>query len=470
MSELLSIANKIHEQDGICLIVGGSVRDEYFGVKSKDLDIEVYGLAHEKLVNILQGFGKVSVVGESFGVTKLTTNHDEYDFSLPRKDNKVAKGHKGFIVETDCDLSPQAAAARRDYTINSMGKNLLSGQIHDYYNGHNDLVNRLLRATSEQFVEDPLRVLRGFQFAGRFDMQIEENTAMMAWSVFDSYDELPKERVFSEFYKWAEKSTKPSAGLQFLLDCGWISLFPELSALIDVEQDFEYHPEGNVWDHTLHVCDAMVEILNRENVCGEDRVVLVLAALCHDLGKAVSSEKVNGRWRSPGHAQTGVPISEQFLNSIGCFPSIIERVLPLVAEHMVHVGLKNPSANVVKRLSLRLKKAKINELMWIIEADHSGRPPLPKGLPEVAGKIQEIAKKLKLETGKPIPLVQGRHLIEMGMKPGPIFGRILSSLFEDQINDYFDTLEGGLDRARALSQAFNPDKNPDILSGSEKTA
>lgn len=453
MNELRRIVNEIRLAGGMCLEVGGTVRDEMLGIEVKDRDIEVYGMAQECLETVLKKFGKVSVVGKSFGVTKLTTAEDDYDFSMPRTDSKTGKGHKGFAVSVNSTLTPKEAASRRDYTINSIGRDALTGALYDHYNGREDIQRKLLRATSEKFVDDPLRVLRGFQFAARFEMEVETGTARMAWGIQDTYDELPKERVFGEFWKWATKGIKPSLGLKFLLDTGWISLFPELSALLDLPQDPVWHPEGSAWIHTGFVCDAMADICQRENIAEEDRVVLMLAALCHDLGKAVTTEFVDGRWRSPGHAEAGVPIADEFLQGIGCHPSIIERVLPLVAEHMVHVGSDSPSPRVVRRLAMRLGAAKINELILLIEADHGGRPPLPTGLPENAQKIKLIADELLIENDKPQPIVQGRHLIQLGMQPGPGFGPILAQLFELQLEGTFTTIDEGIQLADQIRLA-----------------
>lgn len=442
------LMNAIVAAGGRPLLVGGAVRDKIIGKPNKDIDVEVFGLSIESLVNVLGQFGKVSIVGESFGVVKVRIGGEEFDFSLPRRDSKVGVGHKGFAVEVDHLMTYEQAAARRDFTINAIAETL-EGERVDPYNGERDLVNGLLRATSEHFKDDPLRVLRGMQFAARFDMGTDTRTAEMSRSLMPEYKHLAVERVATEFLKLAEKGVKPSRGLDFLVNTGWIELFPQLNALRGVKQDEEWHPEGDVFVHTKHVADAAALIADREGLEGEDRVVLVLAAICHDFGKPATTVFERGRYRAPGHDDAGVEPTRTFLESIGMFPRIIERVLPLVKEHMVHVGSK-PTERTVRRLTVRLGKATMRELLWLIEADHSGRPPLPKGLPKEAAEFAEIAKQLKLEEAKPQPIIMGRHLIDLGMEPGPEFGRLTKAAFEAQLDGVFHDLESGLEFVRSL--------------------
>jgi len=428
--------------------VGGCIRDELLGLESKDVDVEVFGLSADALCAVLRRFGKVSVVGESFGVIKLTTKDEDFDFSLPRRDNKTGRGHKGFQVEVDHSMTPAEAALRRDFTINAIGKRL-DGELVDPFGGKQDLLDGVLRATSVHFSEDPLRVLRGFQFASRFKLTAEPGTVEMCRVLVDEADTLAIERIWGEWEKWAMKGVVPSMGLRFLVECGWIRLFPELVNLIDVPQDPVWHPEGCAWTHTLHVCDAAARICDREKLEGEDRAVIILAALCHDLGKALPE---NGgttvfedeHWRSPGHAEAGVPLSRRFLERIGCLERIIEKVLPLVAEHMICMTTSEITDRVVRRLSVRLGKATMRELLLILEADHSGRPPLAGGLPEPGKEIAVIAERLALEAAKPKPIIAGQHLIDRGYKPGPFFGLVINQCFEAQLDGVFTDEAGAV--------------------------
>ena len=312
----------------------------------------------------------------------------------------------------------------------------------DPFNGLQDIQNKTLRATSEHFSEDSLRVLRGFQFAGRFDMQVESKTAATCRSILPDAKHLAKERIREEVVKWATKSRVPSAGIRFLVDTGWIELFPELQALQGCLQDPEWHPEGDAFEHTLLVCDAAAEIADREKLAFDDRLVLMLSALCHDLGKATTTVIEGSRIKSPGHAgETGLTVS--LLERMGFEKAIIDKVVPLVQEHMVHIGVE-PTQKFVRRLSLRLVPANINLLVLLIEADHSGRPPLPKVCPDSAKRILEISAELKIQSDVPKPLVMGRHLIECGLTPGPQFSELLKLAYAKQIDGEFETIEDGL--------------------------
>src|SRR5262245_25566263 len=198
-------------------LVGGCVRDWRLGQPQKDHDVEVFGCSYEQLASALSRWGRTDLVGRSFGVVKLTTGRGEtFDFSIPRKDSKVAPGHKGFEIEFDPDITPQQAAARRDYTINALMFDPRRDEVLDFFGGRQDLQNRVLRQTGPAFVEDPLRVLRGMQFAARFDLQAAPETLQLCRSIQASYQELAAERVREEWFKWAEKSVVPSRGLRFL--------------------------------------------------------------------------------------------------------------------------------------------------------------------------------------------------------------------------------------------------------------
>tara|TARA_R110000751_G_scaffold3665_3_gene17427 strand:- start:370 stop:1902 length:1533 start_codon:yes stop_codon:yes gene_type:complete len=444
---LKAIVNAIADAGGKCLLVGGFVRDRLIGNKaSKDIDIEVYGLSYEDLVRQLSLFGKPKTVGKSFGVVKLAVDGEDYDFSLPRRDSKVSEGHKGFTVATDQNLTPAEAALRRDFTMNSVAEDA-DGNLIDPFGGAKDIEDGILRATSEHFAEDPLRVLRGFQFAARFDMTVEEKTAAMCTQLKDEFQTLPKERVWTEFEKFCTKAAKPSAGITFLKDTKWLELFPNVATMHDSPQDSEWHPEGCVLTHTEHCMDAAVKIADREDVQGEDRTVLMLAVMCHDIGKpATLAKNESGRWTNKKHANVGVPIAKDFLESIGAHPRIIKRVLPLVSEHMALLDVRpeDISETQVRRLSRRLGDATISELVNVMEADASGRPPLPKGRPKGAQMILMIAKELEIQDSKPKPILMGRHLVSMGMSPGPNFSEILKAAYDAQLGGEFSDLNSAL--------------------------
>ena len=444
---LKKIIDSVEQMGGKCLIVGGYVRDKIMGYNPKDMDIEVYGLSYDVLEHVLKQFGDVSLVGKSFGIVKLRCNGEEFDFSVPRKENKCGVGHKDFTVEVDENMSCYEASLRRDFTINSMYMSF-DGEIIDPHNGQEDIQNRVLKPTSEAFKEDSLRILRGFQFAGRFDMTASDSFIEMANDCKNELDELPVERLWVEFSKWAEKSIKPSSGLK-VLEQTCLDKFPHLDAMNKTEQEFQWHPEGNVWEHTKYVCDAMNDICDRENIQGEQRIVLLLAALCHDIGKPDTTIIKDGQIRSPGHAFIGGPITNKFLTSIGCPPGIIEQVIPLVVEHMVHIGIEWTNTNI-KRLALRMKKSNIQMLGHIMEADYSGRPPLPKGIPDKVKQMVDIAKVLNIQEKPPEMIVKGKHVLDFGISPGPEVGRLIKLMFEKQLNGEFSTLEQGLEIVRDI--------------------
>jgi tRNA nucleotidyltransferase (CCA-adding enzyme) len=442
MEKLLSICEAVRAAGGTPLFVGGCVRDKIMGVTPKDYDVEVYGLAPEKLTEVLRTFGNVNTVGASFGVIKLHTPEGDWlDFSIPRRENKQGKGHKGFIVEPDPTMTPKEAASRRDFTMNSLAENPFTGEIYDFFGGVADIDNGILRPTSEAFKEDPLRVLRGMQFAARFSMLPSMYTGFYAEEMISEYKDIAIERVWGEWQKLCEKGKDISRGMMFLYHTGWINLYPELKALWGVNQDPEWHPEGDAFVHTCMVADAAVEIADRENLHGDDRSVLILAAICHDLGKANTTVFKDGRWRSPGHDVSGVPLAEKFLLSIGTPYTIIARVLPLVRWHMAHI-LNSVSSKFVRKLSLSVQPATIKELLWVIESDMNGRPPLPGGLPPKAAEIGRLAE-LQGVTAKPVEkLLLGRHLMEFGLTPSPLFGKILSRAFDAQVAGEFSDVEG----------------------------
>ncbi len=428
-------------------LVGGCVRDWLLGVPVKDFDIEVFGVDEDRLVTALGRWGRVNLVGRSFGVVKLTLDGQTHDFSLPRRDSKVAPGHQGFRVEFDPSISPTDAAARRDFTLNSLMWHPRRQEILDPFGGQADLRSRILRHTSAAFPEDPLRVLRGMQFAARFQLTAAPETVALCRSIVGTYPELAQERVREEWFKWAAQAVEPSAGLRFLRDTAWVSAFPELEALLGVDQDPEWHPEGDVWIHTGHALDALVAGGFWQAADPETRVVLSLATLCHDLGKSSCTRREirEGRERivSPGHEPAGGPLTGTFLARFNTPPSMVARIVPLVTNHLAH--LADPTPRSVRRLALRLAPATIEELSAVITADASGRPPRPGGEPEGVTRLRAAATTLALAAAAPRPLLLGRHLLERGLRPGPAFTPILSAAFEAQLDGAFGDVDGARD-------------------------
>lgn len=429
---------------GSAVLVGGAVRDALLGTLSKDIDIEVYGLQAEEIRQALAGFGPVHAVGKSFGVLKLRLPAGyEIDVSLPQLRSWNPDGMRGSMPIPDAFTTPQQAASRRDFTWNALALTS-DGQLLDFYHGQRDLEQRIIRHVSAQsFGDDPLRVLRAMQFAARFDMQLAPETAQLCQTLVAAATTLPSERIWVEWQKWALLGKVPSAGLRALRESGWLALYPMLAALVDCPQDPGWHPEGDVWTHTAHVCDMAAAIAQREGLNGDERMAVMYAALCHDLGKATTTEQgEDGRFRSPGHDKAGVAPAQQFLNSIGAPARINVLVLPLVQEHMNAINVQ-ATERIVRRLAVRLAPATIELWRAVVEADASGRPPEPPADPGAA--VAAMAQHIGAATHKPEPLLNGRDILEHGIKAGPAIGRILAQAYEAQIEGVFSTREQALE-------------------------
>jgi len=444
LEEILRDTPELHQ----AYLVGGCVRDALAGLPpAKDSDVEVFGLDYEQLLAALARWGRTDLVGRSFGVVKLSTNSRlNFDFTLPRKDSKVAAGHKGFDVAFDPAISLREAAARRDFTINSIMYDPRAQQVLDFFGGAADLKDCILRHTSAAFHEDPLRVLRGMQFAGRFELRAAPETVELARRMKGSYPELAVERVREEWFKWAQRSMLPSAGLRFLAETEWIDHFPEIKALIGTPQEPEWHPEGDVFTHTCHCCDALARLPAWREAGAESRAVYMLAVLAHDFGKPSTTHRAmkDGRERivSPGHESAGIEPTRIFLERINAPLAIAQRVLPLVQNHLFH--LETISDRAVRRLARRLAPESIEGLCLVMTADSMGRPPRPAEVPENVKTLLARAHELAVRHQPPPPILQGRHLLPLGLPPGPRLGAILDKAYEAQLEGIFADLEGAL--------------------------
>jgi tRNA nucleotidyltransferase (CCA-adding enzyme) len=426
-------------------LVGGCVRDALLGIPHQDFDLEVYGVDYETLARALGAYGRVDLVGKSFGVIKFSSRSGgQWDFSLPRRDSKLSAGHKGFQVAFDPGIQPCAAASRRDFTINALMFDPRTGEYLDFFGGQDDLARRILRHTSPAFVEDPLRVLRGMQFAARFHLVPAPETVVLCRSITSTFSELAVERVGMEWFKWALAGQRPSAGLQFLKTTGWLQHFPEIAALDGTPQDPGWHPEGDVFTHTCHCCDALAELPEWRAADPTTRRVLMFAVLAHDFAKPQTTHQAerDGRLRivSPGHEEQGGPLAEAFLTRIDAPNEIKERVAPLVKHHLAHLQMS--SARSVRRLANALAPATIEELCLVMIADQFGRPPKPREVHAGVTKLRAKAEQLRLQNAAPKPLLLGRHLIARGQKPGAGFGALLGKAFEAQLEGEFTDLEG----------------------------
>jgi len=450
-SPLLAALHSLRTIGGRPRLVGGCVRDWLLGLEPKDFDIEVFGLDYERLQRALAPLGPTDLVGRSFGVLKVRLAGTEYDFALPRRESKTGAGHRGFAVAPEPDLTDADAAARRDFTINSIAYDPIEARLIDPHGGERDLRARVLRHTSAAFVEDPLRVLRAFQFAARFDLAIAPETAALCRSIAETYRELAIERIWGEWDKWALKSTKPSRGLFVLKECGWLKFFPEVAGLDGLPQDPEWHPEGDVLVHTAHCLDALVTLPIWKSGDAQTRRVLSFAVLAHDFGKAVTTHQAERRrllrWVSPGHEAAGAPLTESFLQRLGAPHDLVDYVRPLVAHHLAHHhGQTHFRDTTVRRLARKIAPATMDELIAVMMSDHLGRPPLVSA--EALRRIEELqaaAQRLAITDRAPQPIVLGRHLIPLGMKPGPHFKPALEAAFESQLDGAFYDEDGGVE-------------------------
>ncbi|HQU85331.1 MAG TPA: HD domain-containing protein [Pyrinomonadaceae bacterium] len=451
--KILKLAEIVKQNGGRAMLVGGCVRDELMNIEPKDWDLEIYGIQPEKLREILDKIGKVDAVGESFTVYKIG---QDLDVALPRRERKVGRGHKGFVVEGDPDMSFEEASQRRDFTINAILKDVLTGEIIDCYDGRKDIENKLLRVVSnETFAEDSLRVLRAAQFAARFGFQIDEETKEICRSI--DLTDLPKERIWGELEKLLLKSEKPSIGLRYFYELRIAEqLFPELVALIGVPQEPEWHPEGDVDVHTLMVVDEARKLI--DDLPYAKQVTVMLGALCHDLGKPATTQFFDGRWRSHAHDEAGVAPTLSFLDKLGIYTldgyDVRSQIVQLVRYHLTP-GMfykSKPGDGAFRRLA---RKVEPDLLYRVAKADSLGRNPewLPKEKwfkAEAQEWFIERIRELNVETEAPKSILMGRHLIELGLKPSLEFKRILESVYEKQLDGKISNLEEALIEAKQM--------------------
>jgi tRNA nucleotidyltransferase (CCA-adding enzyme) len=429
--EIIQICKRLQAAGGHSYLVGGCVRDLLLGGHPKDFDLEVYGLGKHELEELLSGIGRSESVGKSFGVIKLWLNELEVDVALPRCEYKIMPGHRGFEVKFDPNMDPREASRRRDFTINAMMFDPISRRLLDHHGGRHDLQTGRLRHVSPAFSEDPLRVLRGMQFAARFRLKLDKETALLCKKMLDEAKNLAIERIWQEWWKWA-MAPYPSYGLRMLRESGWLAIYPEIEALIGCPQEPRWHPEGDVWNHTCLVVDNAARISTRYGWHGERRLAFVFAALCHDFGKPITTLKDSaGHIRSPEHCQEGLLPAASFLKRIGAPQYLWPLIEPLIREHITHMhGEATPRA--VRRLAHRLEPADIELWEALVEADASGRSPHPPCRPALPWLEQ--ARKMASERGKPKPIVGGDMLIRLGVKPGPEMGKIIAEAYEAQLD------------------------------------
>ncbi len=462
-AEIEELAEVVRVHGGRAMFVGGCVRDELMGIEPKDWDLEVYGIGPERLKGLLEefvskrsdAFGKapLKAVGEAFAVYKLG---EHLDVSLPRRERKFGRGHRGFVIEGDPDMSFEEACSRRDLTINAILKDPLTGEIVDPFGGREDIERKILRHVSAvTFAEDSLRVLRLAHFSARFEFAIDSDTFELCKTI--DLTDLPKERIRGEIEKLLLLAKRPSIGLRFLYDVGAIRrLFPELQALAGVPQEPEWHPEGDVDIHTLLVVDEARNLI--DGLDHPRKMAVMLGALCHDLGKPATTEFTDGRIRSRGHDEAGIEPTIALLDTLGIHTidgyDVRKQVVELVRYHLKpgeYFKAKTPVGDgAFRRLA---RKVEPDLLYRVAKADSLGRNP--KWLPdekrfgsEAQEWFIERVRALSVETSPPRPLLMGRHLIDLGMTPGPDFKRILDAVYELQLDGKIVSAEDAIEEAK----------------------
>ena len=401
---LLKIAEDIRNEGGRAFLVGGFVRDSLLCIngEARDFDIEVYGISQEKLLEILSRHGKPNLIGKAFGVVHLARQGIHYDFSFPRTESKTGVGHRAFDVQTNPNLSFEEAAHRRDFTINAMGMELPGLELADPYNGQRDLENKILRHVSEAFSEDSLRVLRGVQFAARFELRAAKETVELCKTL--SLSDLSRERIEEEFRKWILKGAKPSFGLDFFCEAGLQSQFPEIGLCDSVDL-------GKVLDSLAKHRDS----LNPQ----EAETIMFAGLLCLPNAKPLDFLK---KW---------VPVNS-LLKSV---PALLDS-LPLL--------------NLSDKSSLRRCALKAHGLKLPAMLKSSGSHLCEKGL-DIYGCAREAGMEMGIWENAPEPYLTGQMLLDTGLEPGPHIGKIIKQVFEMQLSGQITSKEEALEEAEKFS-------------------
>jgi tRNA nucleotidyltransferase (CCA-adding enzyme) len=447
------IAEAVRDAGGRALIVGGWVRDRIMALGqhadnvSKDIDIEVFGVPTDRLRLLLEAFGRVETVGESFQVYKS----GDIDVSLPRRESKSGPGHRGFDIAGDPSMELHEAVRRRDFTINAIAWDPLTEEYLDPCDGRGDIERRLLRVVDPAtFGDDSLRVLRAIQFAARFELTLDETT----WGLCRDtpLNDLPAERIWGEIEKLL-LAVRPSIGLALAMELGVIgTLFPELQALSGCPQEPEWHPEGDVWVHTLQVVDRA-----RRRIDDLDRpqqIAVMLGAVCHDFGKPATTAVIDGRIRSMDHEEQGVAPTLTFLDRLNIHSldgyDVRRQVVGLVAQHLKPGSWFKVRDEVGDGAFRRLAhKVDLELLARVAKADCLGREPGRFDCTAMDWFLDR-ARALGVEHRPPAPILLGRHVLALGVQPGPRVGEILRAVYEQQMDGKVTTIEDAIAMARSL--------------------
>ena len=429
------IAEKIKEKDGRVFYVGGYVRDSLLNIKTKDIDIEVHNISYDDLIDTISELGEVVEHGSNFGILSLKKHN--LDIALPRKEFNTGRGHKDFKIYTDPFIGTYKAAKRRDFTINALMKDVLTGEIIDHFNGLQDLENKIIRhIDDDSFVEDPLRVLRACQFASRFNFKIADETINLCSKM--DISSLSKERIEEELKKALLLSNKPSIFFDYLRQMKQLDFwFKEINDLINVKQDPIYHPEGDVYTHTMIVLNEASKYLNEVS----NPYSFMLLALCHDLGKTVSSFEDNGRIHAYNHENSGVEIASKLLKRFSNNKNVKKYITNMIKFHMKpNVCFRNNAKEKTTNAMFDEAIAPI-DLIYFAMCDHISNETIDtrkQFLFERLNIYNELMKK---------PEVTGDDLIKAGLIPDERFKETLEFAHKLHLS--------GIDKDNALKQALS---------------
>lgn len=435
MAKLL--AERVAGQGGRAYYVGGFVRDALMGQTGKDLDIEVHGITPAALEEILDSLGSRMAIGESFGIFGLRGY--ALDIAMPRKEKLRGTGHRDFDVFVDPFIGPEAAARRRDFTVNAMMMDVLTGEILDPFGGQEDLEKGILRHVSDEtFPEDALRVFRGAQFAARFRLSPAQETLALCKKM--DLTHLPRERVLAELEKALIKAEKPSVFFEVLREMEQLEhWFPEVKALIGVPQNPKFHAEGDVWAHTMMVLDQAAALRHRV----QDPLGFMLGALVHDFGKAVCTREINGTIHAYDHETLGLPIAREFLHRLTAERKRIAYALNILEHHMKPNTYARAGSAVKSTNRLFDEALDPEALICIALADDLGK------LPQGSTEENEAFLLQRLEIYREYmarPHVTGADLISQGLRPGTEFSELLSYAHKLRL--------AGIDKESALKQTL----------------
>lgn len=435
------VAEEIDKVGGKVYFVGGYVRDKFLNKSNKDIDVEIYGLSMDKLKNLLSKFGEVMEVGASFGI--LMVKGYDIDFALPRTENSTGSKHTDFEVAVSSDLNIEDATKRRDFTMNAILQEVLTGKYIDLYGGIEDIKNKKIRYVDKTtFKEDELRIFRACQFASRFNFTIDEEVKEVAKTF--NFKTLSKERIFEELNKALLKSEKPSIAFNSLFEMGVIEkLFPELHALKGCTQSETHHPEGDVWNHTMMVLDECSRLKNE----AKNPLNLMYAALCHDLGKPDTWEsREEGKITFHTHEEVGIPLAEQFMRRLTNEAQLINYVKNMTEYHMLGHKIMEVKDSTLRKL---FTKIDISELMLFAEADELGRGREESFdyTPVKTANVERVNSLSRGSFGKIEPYFNGSDLIAMGYTQGEMLGKALKEAYMSQLN--------GLDKENIESMLKN---------------